>query len=68
MRLYFNLCSEELYLHRRGRIDHETWNIWEKGIRGSAGDPFFASTWRLLSPEYESYPDFCDFMNGVVTG
>jgi len=35
MRRYFNLCSEELYLHQRGSIDDETWNIWKAGIRDS---------------------------------
>jgi len=68
MRRYFNLCSEERYLHQRGRIDSKTWNIWKTGIRDSACGPFFASAWRCLAAEYEFYPDFRDFMNDLVKG
>src|SRR5690242_2133338 len=31
-RAYLNLCSEEYFLHSRGRIDDETWAIWRAGI------------------------------------
>ena len=27
-RAYLNLCSEEYFLHSRGKIDDETWRIW----------------------------------------
>lgn len=33
MRAYFDLCSEEICLHKRKHIDDETWNIWEEGIK-----------------------------------
>lgn len=31
-RAYLNLCSEEYFLHSRGRIDDETWSIWREGM------------------------------------
>src|SRR5689334_7030696 len=30
---YFNLCSEELWLHRSRWIDKRTWDIWHSGMR-----------------------------------
>jgi hypothetical protein len=66
MRRYFNLCSEELYLHERGRIDKETWVIWRTGIQESARWPYFAGSWVFLRDEYAPYQSFCDFMDDIV--
>lgn len=30
MRQYFNLCSEEFYLHNHGMIDENVWQMWVK--------------------------------------
>ena len=61
-RAYLNLCSEEFYLHGRGKIDHETWGIWQDGMRETFGLPWIQQTWPTLRAEYESVPGFCDFL------
>jgi hypothetical protein len=66
MRRYFNLCSEELYLHQKKRVDDETWGIWKSGMWESAHGRFFGSSWRYLRPEYRAYPAFCDLIDGVL--
>lgn len=66
-RRYLNLCSEELYLHTRRMLDHQTWGIWTTGIRDTARSAAFRSAWTRLKTEYAYYPDFCDFMDGVVS-
>jgi hypothetical protein len=52
MRRYFNLCWEELHLHKSGRIDAKTWEIWVAGIRDTLRSPFFRQAWRDLKAEY----------------
>jgi hypothetical protein len=66
MRRYFNLCSEELYLRKIGRIDKKTWEIWLAGIKDSTKEPYFASSWEFLRPEYGGFPEFCSFVDDIV--
>jgi hypothetical protein len=65
-RKYFNLCSEELWLKNIGRIDDRTWSVWEVGIKEIARFPSFAYAWAELRCEYEYYPVFCSFMDGLA--
>jgi len=32
MRAYFDLCSEEYFLHSQGKIGENTWHEWKSGI------------------------------------
>lgn len=57
-RRYLNLCSEELYLNKRGALDDGTWEIWRTGIADTARMPFFRDAWELLRQEYDYYGDF----------
>ncbi|MUP45389.1 hypothetical protein E0K83_06470 [Gramella sp. BOM4] len=29
---YFNLCAEEYFWYKRGRIDNKIWNSWQAGM------------------------------------
>jgi hypothetical protein len=66
MRRYLNLCSEERFLHSRGKIDATTWSIWRTGIRDTARLPCFQAAWTMLRSEYEYYTDFQAFMDELV--
>jgi len=66
VRKYANLCSEELFLYRRGRIDKETWNIWQTGIRDTMRTPCFGRGWELVRGEYEYYPAFREMMDNFI--
>ena len=61
-RAYLNLCSEEFYLHDRGRVDDETWGIWQEGMQATFKLPWIQQTWTILRVEYESVPGFCEFL------
>lgn len=65
-REYFDLCSEELTLHKRHRIDRKTWKVWEEGMRQVARFPSFLEAWDELSNEYEYYGAFQHFINKRV--
>lgn len=68
MRRYLNLCSEEMFLHSRKKIDKATWEIWKTGMRDTARFPCYRESWRHLRFEYDCYPDFRDFMDEIVAG
>jgi len=63
MRSYLNLCSEEFYLHKKKRIDTETWEIWKLGIKDIMRLPWFRNTWDEIRGEYVYFDDFCRFMD-----
>lgn len=62
---YLNLCSEEYFLHERGRIDDETWGIWRAGMVEVLRAPWIQTTWEILRPEYK-FLDFCDFLDVCI--
>jgi hypothetical protein len=66
MRRYLNLCSEEHYLYRRGKVDRETWGIWQSGIRETTRFPCFQESWDALRCEYEYIPWFCDLIDKLA--
>jgi hypothetical protein len=61
-REYFNICSEECWLHRHHRIDHATWNVWERGMQQVAQFPCFREAWEILAPEYDYFDTFRNFV------
>ncbi len=61
-RAYLNLCSEEFFLHYRGRIDKETWAIWQTGIEETVRLPWLQGAWAELEDEYSYVPEFRSFM------
>lgn len=63
MRRYFNLCWEELHLHKCKRINKATWQIWRTGIEDTLRSPHFRAAWEELRTEYTSAPDFVRFVD-----
>ncbi len=41
LRSYFDMCSEEFYLNKRGIIDKKVWKLWDLGIKSSIEKPAF---------------------------
>jgi len=65
MRAYFDLCSEEYYLHRTGRIDSKTWSLWEKGLVYTVRLPTFVDAWKSIKREgYEKA--FVDYIDRII--
>jgi hypothetical protein len=42
---YFDLCNEQAFLHKHGRISMKTWRNWEEGIKTNMSRPAFAAAW-----------------------
>lgn len=65
MRLYFDFCSEEYHLYKRGRIPSDVWELWEDGMRLSVRRERYRRAWEQLKSEYETNADFLRFMVGL---
>lgn len=66
MRAYFDLCSEEYFLWRKGNINTETWREWESGIKYALSKPAFKNAWESLQLDTVYYGDFTSFIDGIV--
>jgi hypothetical protein len=48
MRQYFNMCSEEFYLHQNRLLDKKVWRLWEKGIKFAMKLPSYQDAWEII--------------------
>lgn len=46
---YFDLCNEQAFLHRGGRISKRTWEFWRDGITSNMRRPAFERAWTEVS-------------------
>ncbi|WP_423149721.1 hypothetical protein [Rubrolithibacter danxiaensis] len=58
MRAYFDLCSEEYDLAKKGLIGQETWKDWEEGIAFALKKPAFKQAWLKVESDTVYYKDF----------
>lgn len=62
MRAYYDLCSEQFYLHGSGKISQGTWDHWRGGLIFTIKLPTFREAWDEIKEEgYEK--SFVDFIN-----
>ena len=66
VRVYIDLCSEEFYLHKKGLIEDEIWNIWSSGMRDIFKYRRLEPFWKVLAVEYDD--DFVHFINHEIIG
>ncbi len=52
---YMNLCAEEYYWYRKGRVDYLVWDSWKKGMIYYLKNPSFMSVVEDQRKEKDSY-------------
>jgi hypothetical protein len=62
---YLNLCSEEFTLWQSKYIANGVWKIWQAELERTLVSPLYRKAWLLLRKEFESYPDFCEYVERV---
>lgn len=65
MRLYFDLCSEEYYLHTKGVIDSVVWGLWTEGIQMALKKKYYKIAWELLAENYND-TSFRHYMSELI--
>ena len=51
---YFDLCNEQAFLHRNGRISPKTWRFWREGIASNLQRPAFERAWSEIAARANS--------------
>lgn len=66
MRTYFDLCSEEYFLNKDGKINKKVWAEWESGIKYTFSKKAFRDAWIIVNLDSKFYPDFVKWVNGFL--
>lgn len=45
---YYDLCNEQCFMYRRGRISERTWQSWVSGMRNNFSKPVFEKVLREI--------------------
>ncbi len=60
---FLNLVSEEHYLAKRDLVEKDVWALWQQNLDKMIASPLIAKVWRDVKHEYESQPDFSNYMD-----
>lgn len=63
---YFDLCNEQLFLAKNGRVSSETERQWRDGIRGNLELPAFRRAWIEINAHIPQ--DFFDDLRELIRG
>ncbi len=66
MRVYFDLCSEEFFLHKHKYIDEKVWKEWEEGMSYAFNKKAFRRAWEKISSDTGFYTDFKKFVDSKM--
>ncbi len=66
MRVYFDLCSEEFFLHKHKYIDEKVWKEWEEGMSYVFNKKAFRRVWEKISSDTGFYTDFKKFVDSKM--
>jgi len=66
MRAYFDLCSEEYFLYKKGSIDKSTWKEWESGIKYTFSKTAFKNGWEIIALDTCYYSNFVNLVKSFV--
>ena len=66
IRLYFDLCSEELYLYEQKRVDEKVWREWKGGIEDFFKNSLVRSFLHNYDKYHHAYNHFNQFINDEI--
>ena len=63
-RKYFDLCSQEWWLHQSGKIESRVWEVWARGMADIVATAGGRHAWQTIRPEYQNvFPGFASFID-----
>ena len=63
-RKYFDLCSQEWWLHQSGKIESRVWEVWARGMSDIVATAGGRHAWQTIRPEYQNvFPGFASFID-----
>lgn len=61
---YFDLCSEEFFLHEHRYVNKKIWKNWKEGIRAAMSRKAFKDAWKIVKEKsYYNNNSFIEMMN-----
>lgn len=66
VQLYFDLCSEEFHLHKKGLIDEYVWTLWVEGMQVTMKQKSLRLAWQNHLGVLYTDPDFISFMHNTI--
>lgn len=66
LRAYFDMCSEEFYLHDNELVDEQVWCLWEAGIVDSLKKPAFVKSWGLIQSNKYFHNKFATYIENII--
>ena len=66
MRVYFDLCSEEFHLNKKGYIDEDVWKMWESGIQYALSKRAFQDSWKVITQDTQFGSEFKEFVKKEI--
>lgn len=66
IRVYFDLCYEEYFLHKNGNIDKKVWNDWREGICFAFSKRAFKEAWDKFYADSDFYKDFKKYVDSEL--
>ena len=65
MRVYYDLCSEEYFLHKKRHLDNDVWKEWKEGMVFAFKKKAFKDAWKIITEKsslgpYSAFKKFVD--------
>ena len=60
LRAYFDLCSEEYFLHKKGNLNKEVWKEWKEGMKIAFNKKAIFDYWQEKKTCYEDFNKFVE--------
>jgi hypothetical protein len=63
---YFNLLSEEHYLHSQGLVEDQVWEMWTNLLRDALASELIRELWQNTRDSFRYYAPFVEYVNGLL--
>jgi len=63
IKVYFDLCYEEYFLHKNKNIDQKVWDDWKEGICFAFSKRAFKEVWERYYGDSDFYREFKKFVD-----
>lgn len=67
LRVYFDLCSEEYYLHDKGHLNEVVWKEWRDTMRWTFSRKAIRDAWDIVRKDTMFYEKFTNFIDRELT-
>jgi hypothetical protein len=67
MRAYYDLCSEEHYLHAKHYLSEDFWQLWKSGMRVAFSKVSFKQAWAIIMRDSTFDDGFVAFVDSNIT-